>query len=261
MKQWMPFAALGLLLVLIGGVWASGQVSLTGQARGIQAAKVDKVALTHNKACPKDKAMLQTAACPEGERLDCESDEAPHCCSCEEVLTITCDNVLCTEGTSCEMDCDDRPTCLPDVCAGIAGIACPEGSHCVTTRTHPDAAGQCELDECDEPPDLTCANVLCTEGTVCIMNCADAPECIRKTKCGGITGLVCDDGDVCVLPDGVVDGLGYCVPECEDEACGECVSNNDCKDGERCTASEDCMASCECPQCTVCAGDCVTAED
>ena len=65
--------------------------------------------------------------CAPGYTAACEFDNYPYCCVCEEVPpTLSCANVLCQAGHSCETDCSGNPVCLPDVCEGFAGFSCPD---------------------------------------------------------------------------------------------------------------------------------------
>lgn len=256
MKKWMPLGVVTLIVCIIVGVWASGAVDFTGQARGVKSANSTSLTVTDKAPCPKGKDPKRLRNCPEGTVQECDNDEAPYCCSCEESPPdLSCANVLCTAETTCIEDCDGSPVCVPRVCEGIAGLECPEGFACDADGENPDEGGECEAD-CDGP---TCDTVLCTEGNECVESCDGAATCV-PVRCGGVAGVPCPDGFVCDGSDAHPDAQGTCKADCEAE-CGECKSDDDCKKDEVCTASDDCLPPCDCPQCTVCSGHCELSDD
>jgi len=130
--------------------------------------------------------------CAPGYTAACEFDNYPYCCVCEEVPpTLSCANVLCQAGHSCETDCSGNPVCLPDVCEGFAGFSCPDDFSCIKKSKAPDQGGKCVKDcapscgECVSDGD-------CSKGESCTAN----QECLSSCDCPSC--------DVCA---------GHCVPE------------------------------------------------
>ena len=81
------------------------------------------------------------------------------------------------------------------MCAGIAGIQCfQDGFVCISDggcdpQTTSDCAGVCSA---------TCDNGSCPQGMVCVSD-GSKFECVVSLVCQGI---ICGDGDVCVLNEG-----------------------------------------------------------
>ena len=234
MKKWIPIGVVAVLIVLIGAVVASNSLNITGQARGIQSAETRGMSSSKDAVCPKGKSADRLRGCEEGTVLECENERHPFCCECVEEPTLTCANALCTAQTTCVMDCDESPVCVPQVCEGFAGLACPEGFECDADGENPDEGGTCEPD-CEEGP--TCETVLCEEGSTCVEDCDGAPVCASKV-CGGIAGVSCPEGFVCDGSDAHPDAQGTCVADCEEE-CGVCKSDDECEKGDHIHGNTD----------------------
>lgn len=154
---------------------------------------------------------------PGAEACSLECKEGTHC----ELVQVVC----VTE------PCDPVPECVPDdvdgdddvFCGGFAALRCPGEGECVDDPDDDCAADNggrdcggvcvCEARECrpgrtfnDDPavcacerdglPGISCANVLCQEGTTCVET-PNGPDCVpvdSAVKCGD---NLCTDGQVC----------------------------------------------------------------
>jgi hypothetical protein len=157
----------------------------------------------------------------------------------------------CAPGYTVACEFDKYPYCC--VCEeepptlSCANVLCAEGHECIETKTGPECV-----------PTLSCANVLCQAGHSCEIDCSGNPVCLPDV-CEGFAGLSCPDDFNCIKKSKAPDQGGKCVKDCA-PSCGECVSDGDCSKGESCTASQECLSSCDCPSCDVCAGHCVPEE-
>jgi hypothetical protein len=195
--------------------------------------------------------------CGPGQR--CEITDG--CAPCTDPNGL-CDAACLLEGRCVEVEnCDDGGPVfcdmIPPICEDGLIAAAQNGCYeCVDPDT-------CE----PPPPPLTCANVLCAPGTVCIETsdgpqCVEqGPECFEDSDCG--EGSHCevqtycppcvDEEPACAAPCYIE---GFCV---EDEPVG-CYGDDGCAEGERCNAAEICLPppGCEdgldCP--AVCYGFC-----
>jgi hypothetical protein len=133
-----------------------------------------------------------------------------------------CAAVRCAGGTHCEVTevqciqapCPPLVECVPDGDPALtcAAVLCIEGTTCVETPEGP----QCV-------PQTTCAAVLCIEGTTCVET-PEGPQCIphEENPCNLID---CREGHTCV----VENGEGTCIPV-EPDACTDFM----CEEGQHC---------------------------
>ena len=219
MKKWMPLGALALIVAVVVLVLTTGPLKVTGNARGLSADNASKVTASKK---PESKPTLTCAnvlcvagttcvndcedlpvcvpqvcegiagkECPEGFVCDADGenpDEGGACQpDCDDSEGPTCDTIRCAKGTTCVEDCDDKASCVPNVCGGIAGVMCPDGFVCETKGDYPDAQGSCETD-CDDAECGTCKSddeckkgERCTASEDCLADC-DCPQC---TVCAG----------------------------------------------------------------------------
>ena len=95
---------------------------------------------------------------------------------------------------------------MPDVCGVWTGTTCPDGFECeLDDPNQPDSNGECDsLDPC-------------ANGGVCVIDGAGLGE-----FCGGIAGILCEDGLECELYGSYPDAGGECVFPAADvgELCG-----------------------------------------
>ena len=105
-----------------------------------------------------------------------------------------------------------------------AAITCPSGQDC-------EVGVGCV-------PTITCANVLCTQGSYCIYDDIDGPRCVEPCECN--TDDDCDDGFIC---NETPVGFEGCSNDVTDSCFGFCsavngtclgVTNEQCDDGLLC---------------------------
>lgn len=143
-------------------------------------------------------------------------------------------------------------------CASLNAAACSTRNDCVPVYNQlevvPDPNtdewgnstlfARCDAESGDQPPPLSCANVLCNvgthceerpEGPACVPNQQDPGSCYGDTFCDGLPPN-CPDG---TLP-GIIDGCwsGYCIPQnaCEPAPSCQSVANE-----ATCINRQDCL--------------------
>jgi hypothetical protein len=188
------------------------------------------------------------------EIIDCEPCQEEDC-----EPTLTCANVDCLPGYTCEMvyppcaadseDCDPVPVCVPqnngqcdDDSTQICEMVPPTCDDGLILAVQNDCYECVDPHTCEPPPPpLTCANVLCAQGTHCVMQdvdciqspCPAVPVCIEDEEEGCYSDADCSDGtfcnaaDICLHPPGCGEGdpcpavcYGFCVEEksCDDDS-------------------------------------------
>lgn len=186
------------------------------------------------------------------EIIDCEP-----CTSGDCTPDLTCANVDCAPGYECEMiyppcaagsdDCDPVPQCLPvnngqcdDDSNEICEMVPPTCDDHLILAIQNDCYACVDPVTCEPPPPaLTCDNVLCMEGTHCVMQdvdcvqapCPPVPVCVEDDNQGCYSDAECPDdsfcnaADICLPPPGCEPGqacpavcYGYCEEErrCDD---------------------------------------------
>lgn len=203
---------------------------------------------------------------------------------CEGSGTSVASNSLDRDEAACSGSaCDPQRPAPPELCGGIAGVACADGMECVDIdddcdpavgadcpgRCEPATDGACTVDA-DCLGDLSC--VVCPDGQeVCpLAECAEGrcfiamPSCAPPRPdegCGGLLGIPCPDGFVCVdnptpdCPGGMAaDCPGQCVPDVPKP---ECVTGDDCLAGFPCYTCPDGQELCPFADCVE--GQCLIA--
>ncbi|EPS39677.1 hypothetical protein H072_6514 [Dactylellina haptotyla CBS 200.50] len=115
-------------------------------------------------------------------------------------------------------------------CGGLVGIPCPTGQTCKTPAGCADCFGVC-----------TGRKMVKREAEP-----VPAPTGTARTKCGGLVGIPCPTGEVCVTPTGCADCFGVCVAKPTTTKCGGLVGIP-CPSGLFCltpTGCADCFGVC-----------------
>jgi hypothetical protein len=209
----------------------------------------------------------EDVACPDG--YHCVAD--PRAANCDPATGVECTGicVLGEEMPGCggfdAAPCPEGSTCIDDLdddCEGGPAVDCPG-------LCRPTGGGECSDDfDCPvlELPcpicadgSTSCPRSSCVEGKCSI----DFKPCSEAQPCGGISGLACDPGFVCVddPTDNCVDGednadcRGICVPDRQPPGCGgiagmTCPPGFECVDlpGDDCdpdASGADCPSVCE----------------
>ena len=193
--------------------------------------------------------------CDEGEFCQfppdtCEvADNAGECVAVPLTCPLIFDPVCGCDGRTYGNDCARRAAraqlahegeCRDEVvCGGIAGVRCPVGEFCELPE------GECQIADnqgtcvpipelCPEIFDPVCGCDGTTYGNDCERLRAGAQKahdgaCEQQGICGGIAGILCDEGQFCEFPPNtcdVVDNAGTCVtipeacPAIFDPVCG-----------------------------------------
>lgn len=173
---------------------------------------------------------------------------------------LSCDNVLCEQGTVCE-ETPDGPICVPTGEECWSDADCGEGQRCDIVYECPVcgdgdddqnclapcyAEGRCVDDtigQCDDGTEPLCDMIppVCEDGQVLAVQ-NYCYSCVDPDTCGyepplSCANVDCDQGYECIE--------GFNGPVCVPLEEG-CYSDNDCGDNQYCNANDVCMLPPEC---------------
>ena len=102
-----------------------------------------------------------------------ETDQGAEC-----LPALSCDTAACEVGYTCQEDFTGKPVCVPTVCEGFTGFACPTDFSCITDSAAPDNWGKCVKD-CAPTCGECVSDNQCGEG----QRCTAAEECLTSCSC------------------------------------------------------------------------------
>ncbi len=218
--------------------------------------------------------------CKEGEGCTYETnnsvcDDGQPCsidlCKLPDGCTVTLDHKVCGDGTDCTKDvcvvktgctytpdnsaCKDAHDCTTDTCDALKDC-----QHAVNHKLCADKH-DCTVDTCDDK--TGCKNAAdakeCNDGNSCTVDACDKDKgCTAKA----MSGLACDDGDLCTDNDiceagkcktgkpKVCDDSKDCTVDTCDAKTGKCANKVDlkakCDDGKACTGPDKCTSAGAC---------------
>lgn len=196
-------------------------------------------------SCTSNDDCFQTNTCTGFGNCSCanpEYDPSEPICSdpdCDSVCTKVCENELCVDDTSCEVDTDCVGTGIRTLCEAGECVECLVDTDCNSTLDDEDDLDVCRAGLCVTPckGNSECPMFSeCQEGECTYVGCKSARECI-------LANVSTDSGDPRLAFCDVEDGIGTCKIECEidahcalDEICDGgaceyigCDNNDECK--------------------------------
>jgi len=201
----------------------------------------DPCSLVRCKSGTHCEAMGATAQCVPDATCDLACDAGSHC----ELVTVQCFRAPCPQVEQCVLD-EVGGTACGDVTCEVGQVCCNASCGICTA---PDMA--CIQIACEPDPDLTCASVLCIEGTTCIET-PEGPQCLpqEENPCNLVDcapNMVCEvvDGEATCVPVDVEPAscaVTLCPPDtyCDDiSGTAQCIPLPSC-DGVSCDAGQHC---------------------
>lgn len=172
-------------------------------------------------------------------------------CTGQCVPALSCANVLCAPGTTCQ-ETGNGPQCVPDDTQCVDNADCGPGAHCETFCAADPSCPNCDVcrmvgvcvdDGCP---------ALCGPGSECVVNpdgtvgCVPVQTvCLSDGECG--EGERCNADELCLPPPGCSDPSNGGI-SCPDVCAGFCVPAT-CTDDTQCRADETCVIDAVCPPC------------